>query len=65
MTPMEIEFYRNLGLAFAGAVVIWIFMERAQRRKQAKADAQYELTMKMIEMRNKKYEAKNEPEKKT
>lgn len=58
MTPMEIEFYSKLAMAFAGAVFIWILMERAQRRKQAKADAQYELTMKMIEMRNKKHEDK-------
>ena len=58
MTPMEIEFYRNIGLSFVGAAVIWYFMVRAQRKKQAEADAKYELTMKMIEMRNKTYEDK-------
>ncbi len=65
MTQMEIEFYGKLAMVFAGAVVIWIIMERAQRKKQAKADAQFEWTMKAIELRNKKYEAKNESQEKT
>lgn len=61
MTP-EAEFYLNLSLAFAGAVVIWILMERAQRKKQTKADAQYEWTIKAIELRNKKYEVSSDKE---
>ena len=37
------------------AGVTFYFMQQAQRKKEDDANAQYEFTLKMIEMRNKKH----------
>ena len=42
-------------VAFVTAGVTFYFMQKAQAKKQAEADDQYDLTLKLIDMRNKKH----------
>jgi preprotein translocase subunit YajC len=53
MTP-ETNIYYEMLVAFVASGLIWILMLRQQKRKQKAADEQFEFTMKMIELRNKK-----------
>jgi len=59
MTPMEIDFYLKMLAVFVASGLIFAFMMRQQRKKQEEADLKFEQTMKLIELRNKKYEPKN------
>jgi hypothetical protein len=54
------EFYFNLSLSFLGAAILYYFMHRAQKRKEAEAEAQFQRTLQMIELRNRKIGDKNE-----
>jgi hypothetical protein len=62
---MEIDFYLRMLGVFVASGLIFALMMRQQKRKQAEADAKFEMTMKMIELRNRTYGDKDESEKKT
>lgn len=53
MTP-QLEFTLKMLGTLIIAGIAWVFMVRAQRKKQEEADQQFEWTMKAIELRNKK-----------
>jgi len=57
---LETEFYLKLALSFVGAAILYYFMHRAQKRKEAEAEAQFQRTMQMIELRNRKIGDNNE-----
>lgn len=54
------EFYFKIALSFIGAGILYYFMHRAQKRKEAEAEAQFQRTLQMIELRNRKIGDKNE-----
>lgn len=53
---LEQEFYLKLALSFVGAAILYYFMHRAQKRKEAEAEAQFQRTLQMIELRNRRYD---------
>lgn len=57
---LEQEFYFKIALSFIGAGILYYFMNRAQKRKEAEAEAQFQRTLQMIELRNRKIGDKNE-----
>jgi preprotein translocase subunit YajC len=64
MTP-ETEFFLKIMLTMVFSGIIWMIMLKLQRKKEQEANEKYEFTIKLVEMRNKKIEDKNEPKKKT
>ena len=59
----QTEFIVKMLATLAAAGIAWFFMLRAQKRKQEAADQQFEITMKSIELRNRKVD--DESQKKT
>jgi hypothetical protein len=60
MSPMETEFAIKIALVFVSSLLIFSFMRKLEREKQKRANEAFDLTIKMIEMRNRKYGDKNE-----
>lgn len=59
MTP-EASFLVKITITVLAAVFSWRIMMKIQEREQKEADEQFEFTMKLIEMRNRKVGDKNE-----
>ena len=59
----DMEFAIKMILTLVASGLVFAYMKRVERKKQAEADAKFEMTMKMIELRNKKYEGTDEPKK--
>lgn len=51
---LEAEFYLKLALSFVGAAILYYFMDKAQKKKEAEAEAQFNRTLQMIELRNRR-----------
>jgi uncharacterized membrane protein SpoIIM required for sporulation len=58
MSP-DMEFYLKMLGVFVASGLIIKYMNILQKRKQDEADKQFERTMQMIELRNKKYVPKD------
>lgn len=58
MTPIEQEFYIKMGITLIGAGLGLFIMNKAQKKKEAEAERQFQRTLEMIELRNKKYKPK-------
>jgi hypothetical protein len=57
---LDMEFYLKIvGVFIASGIIFW-YMEILHKRKIAEAERQFERTMQMIELRNKKYVPKDE-----
>lgn len=62
---LETEFYLKMVGVFVAAGLMFKYMMYLQDKKQKEADAKFEFTMKLIEMRNKTIGDKDEPKKTT
>ncbi len=62
---LETEFYLKMLGVFVAAGLMFRYMMYLQDKKQKEADRKFEFTMKLIEMRNKTIEDKDEPKKTT
>lgn len=64
MTTEGVVILKMFGSLLVAGIILF-FMARRQKQKQDDADAQYDLTMKVIEFRNKKIGDSDESTKKT
>ena len=62
---MEMEFYLKMLATFIISGIIWIFMEKAQKRKEEEAARKCDETLRMIELRNRTYDGGKDESKKT
>lgn len=55
---IETEIYLKMLLVFLSSGFIFYLMSRSQKRKEQEAEDKFQETLKLIELRNKKYEPK-------